>query len=296
MAYNIDYLNKFDWNEIQSYYDDGKVWKDLIIKFKLTNTLLSFAVSNGVFKSRNKSESVKLLFKKYPRKHAEKTKNRISEIRKKYLSENPDQVPYLLNHSSKESYPEKYFTILFKKENIHVEKSFRIGLYELDFCIPDKKIDIEIDGNQHYFDSKIIESDKRRTEYLKLDGWDVIRINWSEYQKMNFYEKSDYISKLKNYIYELVDNKPSILYKSKIKYKKIGKCSYCGSECSYNKERCNKCYHIENRRVERPSYETLIEELAKFNYSALGRKYGVSDNSIRKWIKNYEKSCQTNDL
>lgn len=82
----------------------------------------------------------------------------------------------------------------------------------------------------------------------------------------------------------------------KIKYKKIGKCSYCVSECSYNKERCNKCYHIENRSVERPSYETLIEELAKFNYSALGRKYGVSDNSIRKWIKNYEKSCQTNDL
>ena len=25
------------------------------------------------------------------------------------------------------------------------------------------------------------------------------------------------------------------------------------------------------------------------NFSAMGRKYGVSDNAIRKWIKSYEK-------
>jgi hypothetical protein len=43
------------------------------------------------------------------------------------------------------------------------------------------------------------------------------------------------------------------------------------------------------RKVERPNYETLIKEVKDIGYNAVGRKYGVSDNSIRKWIKFYEK-------
>jgi hypothetical protein len=43
------------------------------------------------------------------------------------------------------------------------------------------------------------------------------------------------------------------------------------------------------RRVERPPYEQLIRELAETNYSAVGRKYGVSDNAIRKWVRAYER-------
>jgi transposase-like protein len=29
----------------------------------------------------------------------------------------------------------------------------------------------------------------------------------------------------------------------------------------------------------------LIKEIAESGYSATGRKYGVSDNAIRKWVK-----------
>lgn len=47
---------------------------------------------------------------------------------------------------------------------------------------------------------------------------------------------------------------------------------------------------LKSRRVvERPSYKQLLEEIKIIGYSATGRKYGVSDNSIRKWIKFYEK-------
>jgi transposase-like protein len=31
-----------------------------------------------------------------------------------------------------------------------------------------------------------------------------------------------------------------------------------------------------------------MAELAASNYSAVGRKYGVSDNAIRKWVRAYE--------
>jgi len=132
------------------------------------------------------------------RPHTDEAKKKISDGRKKYLTNNPDKVPYLLNHSSKESYPEKYFSDLFLKESIKVERYFRVGSYELDFCIPDKKIDIEIDGDQHYLDENIIKHDIKRNEYLNKNGWTIFRVRWSEYKKMNYNERRNYISELKN--------------------------------------------------------------------------------------------------
>ncbi len=43
------------------------------------------------------------------------------------------------------------------------------------------------------------------------------------------------------------------------------------------------------RLVERPPYEQLMSEIADLGYSAVGRKYGVSDNAIRKWVRVYER-------
>lgn len=89
-----------------------------------------------------------------------------------------------------------------------------------------------------------------------------------------------------------------------IKYKKrkLKKSKTCqNSNCHNihtNKKYCTqKCYHtddnvkaqISKRKVERPPYEQLIQEIEETNYSAVGRKYGVSDNAIRKWVRFYEK-------
>jgi transposase-like protein len=41
------------------------------------------------------------------------------------------------------------------------------------------------------------------------------------------------------------------------------------------------------RKVERPPKEELIKLINDIGYSATGRKYGVSDNAIRKWLKYY---------
>jgi transposase-like protein len=48
--------------------------------------------------------------------------------------------------------------------------------------------------------------------------------------------------------------------------------------------------HPEQRKVPRPSYEQLIEDLGSMSYCAVGRKYGVSDNAVRKWIRWYEEA------
>ncbi|MDQ3759409.1 MAG: HNH endonuclease [Actinomycetota bacterium] len=41
----------------------------------------------------------------------------------------------------------------------------------------------------------------------------------------------------------------------------------------------------ERRRCERPPLEQLLREIDELGYLATGRKYGVSDNAIRKWVR-----------
>ena len=46
---------------------------------------------------------------------------------------------------------------------------------------------------------------------------------------------------------------------------------------------------LDQRKVQRPPYEQLLLEVGEIGYVATGKKYGVSDNSIRKWIRMYKK-------
>jgi integrase len=42
------------------------------------------------------------------------------------------------------------------------------------------------------------------------------------------------------------------------------------------------------RKVDRPDYQTLVKDINDLGYLGAGKKYGVSDNAIRKWKKHYE--------
>jgi len=67
--------------------------------------------------------------------------------------------------------------------------------------------------------------------------------------------------------------------------KYINSCE-CGNLKLIESKSCEECFHTNRRKVERPSIEQLKKEVEEFGYSATGRKYGVSDNAVRKWIKN----------
>lgn len=47
-----------------------------------------------------------------------------------------------------------------------------------------------------------------------------------------------------------------------------------------------------SRKCSRPPYEQLLEEIEATSYSAVGRKYGVSDNAVRKWVRFYERQIE----
>ena len=78
---------------------------------------------------------------------------------------------------------------------------------------------------------------------------------------------------------------------STIKRIKIIKNCACGSVITGSGKTglCRTCSRIKSRKVERPSKIQLLNDLSESNFLAIGRKYGVSDNAVRKWLKLYER-------
>mgnify|MGYP003348440501 CR=1 FL=1 len=69
-------------------------------------------------------------------------------------------------------------------------------------------------------------------------------------------------------------------------------CKQCSKSITKrsNTNLCIVCIRIKSRKVERPDYKTLINDINELGVSPTGRKYGVSGSSIVKWVKNYEKN------
>lgn len=78
-------------------------------------------------------------------------------------------------------------------------------------------------------------------------------------------------------------------------------CLYCGAEFrpNYAAQRyCSRGCGVHSagpqgpkpgiRKVVRPSYKDLMDDLQAMSCLAVGRKYGVSGNAVRKWIRWYE--------
>lgn len=54
-----------------------------------------------------------------------------------------------------------------------------------------------------------------------------------------------------------------------------------------NKQKIKRKYkpRLESRKVERPDNDKLKKQIEELGYVKTGKLYGVSDNSIRKWLK-----------
>lgn len=124
------------------------------------------------------------------------------------------------------------------------------------------------------------------------------KIEWSTILNFNKYH---FFSKKINLLKTIsILNKPKIklinnhIKKSKYKKEKLikNKIEYICKECKIilNKKTknslCKECFDKSRRTKERPSVEELKKELIEIgSYVKLGKKYKVSDNTIRKWLK-----------
>ena len=197
--------------------------------------------------------------------------------------------------------------------------------YSIDVAIIDKLIGFEVNGNQHYNSDKTLKDYyKKRKEEIESLGWKLYDIHYTKVFDENFIDEmvsfienekeipnldfkfrvkekkickdcGEEISKnskercLKchNISRRTKNFERNLRYKTKKEaVEKIIKHCECGNKISQKSNYCKKCYDFSQRKQERPEINLLKEEVDKYGYSATGRKYGVSDNSIRKWLKN----------
>lgn len=88
-----------------------------------------------------------------------------------------------ITRKNQESYAEKFWRSVLDNNDILYDQEVKIdkpgpGCYFLDFLLVDKNVDLEIDGHQHYEESRKIK-DAERDSYLKDKGFVVYRIKYT---------------------------------------------------------------------------------------------------------------------
>lgn len=87
------------------------------------------------------------------------------------------------------------------------------------------------------------------------------------------------------------------------KYKKVKRrkyyCEKCGKEISRHAKVCKKCAALgrEKKRKEiRPTREQLKQDIRNNSFVDVGKKYGVTDNGIRRWCDAYNLPRRKKDI
>lgn len=319
-------MQKIKDDVIKLYINDGLSVKN-VAKILNTNQIRIIEILGD--KKRNISEASIKAHKLYPEKfkHSDETKKILREKRLEYMKNNPEKTAWRLANMS---YPEKLFLNKIKelewdkKYLIIREKS--VFPYFIDFAFENEKVAFEIDGSQHELEERK-DSDDKKDKLLILNGWKIMRVPATniknnldnviieleqflisdiKYVKVGiihkeekkYYcecgnEKSKHSKNCKNC--KENNKKVGIIYPKKY-YKYVNKKKYylnyceCGNEKGKYSKYCKKCSDINQRKIERPTLEKILEDVKELGYCGTGKKYGVSDNAIRKWIKKYNKN------
>ena len=100
------------------------------------------------------------------------------------------------------SYPEKKFLEIIQNNDLDKEyqliEQLKVNKYFLDFAFIDIKVDLEIDGSQHFRSEENIVHDKNRDNYLISLGWKIYRIKWIDYCNQPIKEIQEFINWIKN--------------------------------------------------------------------------------------------------
>lgn len=226
---------------------------------------------------------------------SEEVKQKLRKKRLEYLSKQTGKTAWERKSQGKLSYLEQWFNDKCIEYNLpekfDIVNEYTVSKYSIDFAFINEKIAVELDGKCHFINGdERIQTDIEKDEFLISEGWSVFRIRFDEITNDKFEEFINFIDSGKS------KNFDSRIYRN-IELS-LTECENpnCDNLHQNNKYCSQKCYGLdisgkskpEKRKVKRPAYEKLIKEIEKLGYSGTGRKYRVSDNSIRKWKKFYE--------
>lgn len=135
---------------------------------------------------KNNPERQESYCKRDAKNVSEETRKKISNSLKKYYC---GSSIWRTQIEKRKSYAEQYFDDCFPE----AEKNYHVNRFFLDLAWPDRKVYLEVDGEQHYT-KEGLERDKERDAILENEGWTLIsRVRWSEFQKLSQEEKNDFI-------------------------------------------------------------------------------------------------------
>ena len=269
-------ITKIDWDVIQKYHNEGNNKTKIKDKFNLSRTVLDRAISEGL-----------LIFTQYKRELTEEQKDKVRKGRINYLNNNPDSHPWKRKGKNKSIPCETLKSILrenglvFNEEFTPLESN---RFYSMDISFIKNKIGIEVNGNQHYnSNGELKEYYRIRNEHFVNLGWKIIEIHYSKVYLGEFIQKLiSYLKTLDEYSYdELNEINKQIKFNKEIQKKYCD----CGKIILKTSKSCDSCSRVHRRKTIRPDYENLMNDIKLFGYTKTGKKYGVSDNSIRKWVK-----------
>lgn len=136
-----------------------------------------------VFSDKLKLQSHRRRLHLGPVKHTEETRRLLSLKQSEYLKNNPEKHPWKINRFK--SKPCEIFKEFLRKNNIEFIEEFTDPIwnhnYSADVAILNKKIIVEINGNQHYNSNGTLkEYYQIRHNIIENSGWIVFEVHYSE--------------------------------------------------------------------------------------------------------------------
>jgi len=166
--------------------------------------------------------------------------------------------------------------ILLKNECIAVKNETKKG-YKMMCFYPHRKVQSKYNFLDEYkFDLNNLNQEKIKQLMKPSDKGHLLFDNEKKLQTIS----NNILTEI-NHCHVLLKNKKFQIINKYIE----NKCIDCNTIITRRANRCKSCHKISIRKIERPSKDVLLEEIKENGYSATGRKYGVSDNAIRKWLK-----------
>lgn len=287
LSYDSIFTEEDKVNIVKDYVENLLTIRECMTKYGIRSKTYIAKLLEG--KTRNTSEANKLAHKKHPEryKHTEESKAKLREKRLAFMKAHPEQTAWRQKNMS---YPEEMFLKFLNErgyaDKFLIQREYSIFPYFIDFAFVDLKIAIEIDGSQHLLQERKAK-DELKDALLIENGWRVIRIAESSV-------KEDWDS-IKRVLDDHIDLNTDVVYSQvgvvkpiSLGYQKVERNEFGRSEKMTESA-------IKQRKYERPDKETLYKELLETNFNAVGRKYGVSDNLIRKWCLFYGMSNKSRD-
>ena len=234
--------------------------------------------------------------REYQKTEQAKIKNeKIRKARFKYLKKKTNKTAWQRKANGQLSCLEQWFlTDVIERYNLNqkydIINELPIYPYFIDFAFCNIKLAVQLDGKQHFYTQRRINKDIKKDRFLMDNGWKVFRIKYNETNQQIIKQFLSYLEnifiedkKLQNRIYKYRQVKEK--YYQNITKTKL--CPNCNKKISFYSKQCKTCYDKNRRKVQRPTKQILQEQIKHHSMLSLGRKYGVSDNAIRKWCKQY---------